>query len=272
MEKLRLDNLRNNKFLFIFFFISFSPIFGKEYKWGSNYKVSIRQVSNFVSELKITETKTNKVFHESLTAMNYVIKTKRKKIGGKDIFFIQTTTGGEGLVSSNLYYFFIDKNELIQGAVEDIIEFSLRNLDKDKDKELILIDFKYYKFKVNNCYNALEPDPHYSGKLLPVIYKFKNNKFSEEKQDKEFLKNYLSKLETKLLKKKKFQNLNGYSHYYAIAKKIELESRALNFFKVNNSDFTYSCENTKDQNKKGKSFEWNTNYFDFFKKYGKELK
>jgi hypothetical protein len=31
--------------------------------------------------------------------------------------------GGEGMVSSNLYYFYLEGNELKQGAVEDIIEF-----------------------------------------------------------------------------------------------------------------------------------------------------
>ena len=76
------------------------------------------------------------------------------------------------MVSSNLYYFYLEGNELKQGAVEDIIEFRLKDLDGDKNKELILTDYKYYKFKLNNCYNALEPDPQYSGKLLPVIYTF----------------------------------------------------------------------------------------------------
>lgn len=264
--------MRNRKSFLLIFLFFLNPILGKEYKWGNEYKISIRPVSNFVSELKVINLKTNQVFHESLTAMNYVLKTKRKNIDGKDIFFIQTTTGGEGMVSSNLYYFYIEGKELKQGAVEDIIEFSLRNLDEDKNRELILNDFKYYKFRVNNCYNALEPDPHYSGSLLPKIYKFENNIFREKKQNKDFLKKYLVKLEKKLLKKKKFQNLNGYSHYYAVSKELGLEKQALKFFEVNNSALIYSCENTKEQNPKGKSFSWKTNYFDFFKKYGKEIK
>ncbi len=256
----------------IFYVLCVSSIFGTEYDWGDAYKVYIRPVSSFVSEFKVIDIRTKKVLHESLMGMHYIIKTKRKKIAGKDIFFVQATTGGEGMVSSNLYYFYFEGNVLRQGAVEDIIEFSLRDLDGDKNKELILTDFKYYKFKINNCYNALEPDPHYTGKLLPIIYSFDNGKFINQINDEVYLRSYLKKLEKKLLKKKKFKNLNGYSHYYAIAKKIKLEKNALLFFQTNNAYFTYSCENSKEQNLKGKSFRWKTNYFDFFKKYGREIK
>lgn len=246
-------------------------LFATDYDWGSDHKVHVRPVSSFVSEIKIIEVKTNKVLHESLIGMHFIIKTKQKKINGKNIFFIQATTGGEGMISSNLYYFYLENNELKQGAVEDIIEFSLRDLDRDKNKELILTDFKYYKFKINNCYNALEPDPHYTGKLLPILYKFQKDKFVEVKNDQKLLTNYLRKLEKKLLKKKKFKNVYGYSHYYAIARKVGLSEQALIFIKANNSDFAYNCENTKEQNPKGKSFRQNTNYFDFFKRYGKSL-
>lgn len=68
---------------------------------------------------------------------------------------MQATTGGEGMVSSNLHYFYFENNKLRQRAVEDIIDFNLRDLDGDKNKELILTDFKYYKFRLNNCYNSL---------------------------------------------------------------------------------------------------------------------
>ena len=93
----------------------------------------------------------------------------------------------------------------------------------------------------------------------------------EVKNDQKLLTNYLRKLEKKLLKKKKFKNVYGYSHYYAIARKVGLSEQALIFIKANNSDFAYNCENTKEQNPKGKSFRQNTNYFDFFKRYGKSL-
>ncbi len=271
---MRQSHLESRKFFLgislFFFFANF--LFATEYNWGKDYKIYIRPVSEFASEMKIIEVKTNKVLHESLLGMHAIIKTKQKKIAGKNIFFIQTTTGGEGMVSSNLYYFYMNKNDLKQGAVEDIIDFSLRNLDEDKNRELILTDFKYYKFRVNNCYNALEPDPHYTGKLFPQIYKFNGDKFVEEKSDKEFLKKYLEKLEKKLLKKKKFKNVYGYSHYYAIAKKVGLDSKALTFLKANNSEFTYECENTNEYNPKGKSFRLKTTYYDFFKRYGKEIK
>lgn len=256
--------------LFLFFFLLI-PCFPKEYNWGKDYKITISPLSSFVSEFVVKDTSTNKILYESSMGIHYVLKTKQKKIAEKNIFFMQATTGGEGMVSSNLHYFYFENNKLKQGAVEDIIDFNLRDLDGDKNKELILTDFKYYKFRLNNCYNSLEPDPHYKGRLLPIIYKFEKNSFREIKQDNELLKKYLTKLEKKLLKKKKFKNINGYSHYYATAKKIGLEKRALDYFKENNSSFTYSCENTKEQNPKGKSFQWKTDYSSFFQKFGKSI-
>lgn len=270
---LRQKNLVNkNLFGILFYLLSYSFVFSNEYTLDENHKIQIRPVSNFVSELKVIDVNTNKILHESLMGMHYIIKTKKKKISGKNIFFVQATMGGEGMVSSNLYYFYLEGNELKQGAVEDIIEFRLKDLDGDKNKELILTDYKYYKFKLNNCYNALEPDPQYSGKLLPVIYTFDNGKFIQQSKNEIFLKNYLKKIEKKIIRKKKFRNLRAYTHYYAVSKSVGYEKQALSFIKSNNEDFTYICQNTKEQNPKGKSFQWPTNYFDFFKKYGKQIK
>ncbi|HMV44179.1 MAG TPA: hypothetical protein PK079_04140 [Leptospiraceae bacterium] len=262
--------MRFNLVILFFFFIGKS-LLAVDHNWGNKYKVQVKPISNFVSEVKIFDTEKNKLLYESLMAIKHVLKTKSKKIDGKDFFFLQSTVGGEGLISSNLYYFFIDEGVVKQGSIEDIIEFKLMNLDNDKNKELVLTDFKYYKFRIQNCYNALKPDPQYTGKLFPRIFKFHTNKFTEEKKNPELLKKYLSKLEKKIKKKKKITNLYWLSHYFSVAKFIHLDSHALTFIKQNNSNFTYSCENTKQTNPNGRSFSLKTDFYSFFKKYGREI-
>jgi hypothetical protein len=78
-----------NKALFgiLFYILCYSFLFGDEYTLDENHKIQIRPVSNFVSELKVVEVKTNKVLHESLMGMHYIIKTKRRKLQER-IFFL----------------------------------------------------------------------------------------------------------------------------------------------------------------------------------------
>lgn len=260
------------RFLLTLFLFAGISLYPNEFDWGSKYKVQIKPVSNFVSELKILEKEKNKILFESLMAINHVIKTKSKKLNSKDFFFLQSTVGGEGFISANLYYFYLENDVVKQGSVEDIIDFKLINLDNDKNKELVLTDFKYYKFKVNNCFNANKPDPEYSGKLIPKILKFNGEKFILEKNNINLFKKYFSKLEKRILKKKKTKNLYWLSHYYAIATLVDKKSQALDFIKKNNSQFIYSCENTKQANPYGKSFRVQTDYFSFFQKFGNQIK
>ena len=82
---------------------------------------------------------------------------------------------------------------------------------------------------------------------------------------------FLFSLEKKIKKKKKITNLYWLSHYFSVAKFIHLDSHALTFIKQNNSNFTYSCENTKQTNPNGRSFSLKTDFYSFFKKYGREI-
>lgn len=249
------------------------PVFS-EIAWG-RFLVLLEPVDIYVTNLAVIDSRTKKVVHTSVIPIDSIRKTFSKKIGDKEILVIISGEKSNNRKTKDFSYLVQEGKEIKFEQLKEVVRYKFTDLNGDKKKEVVFVNYKYYPFSVGGCEDdKVRPNAEYRGQLLPVaVYSWKDSAFYEAEgaEYDSMLKAYMKKLEKKLLKKKK-KKLWHYAHYFAVAKKIGEEKRAIEYMSQDKNKFEYACDNSNFI-EEGNPVKLNikTTYSDFFKKYGEEI-
>jgi hypothetical protein len=242
--------------------------------WTADLEIRIEtKESNYVV-LQVINSRTNEVLYtpeeDCICTVGRFYGHQKAKIKGKNAIFLSHHSGGEGMVVGSLLVLIEENGRIKEQLFEgNIIEYELIDLNRDQSPELVLNEYPYYKLKLEDCSKQTDPDPYFSGKIMPQILEYQNDffrKVADEMFLEAMLKQYVRHLEARMkAKMPQKEDILTFLHYFYCAFSADMEKTMWDFFKAHNQTVVYECSEGE------KPFRIEMKLVDFFQKYQEVL-